>query len=254
MPMDTTTLRPGLLVSLKTSTSGNVEYKRTIIQSERVTSQGTEEAIWETKRIVIDPAEYEGAKKVRSQAAGLIRSVCAASAFGLLCPMDDAESLSVAILEARNLIEAYNRASRLTKVSLYVITGRIAESDRDAVAAINSEVRDLLGEMQSGIQNLDVKQIREAAGRAKQLGSMLTPEAQTRLQMAIDSVRSAARKIVKAGETAAGEIDRRTIRTIREARSAFLDIAPEDEPVSDVQAPVQAGRALDLELDGEEAA
>ena len=57
------------------------------------------------------------------------------------------------------------------------------------------------------------------------------------------AVREQARKIVSAGETAAYGIDRRTIATLNETRTAFLDL---DTP-KEVAEPAVVGRALDLE-------
>ena len=132
--------------------------------------------------------------------------------------------------------------AQLTRASVYVMVGKIAADDVEAVKAINSEVSDLLGQMQEGLRNLDVKSIRDAANKAKGIGQMLSPDAAVRIQLAIDAARSSARKIVQAGETAAAEIDLRAVRLVTEARTAFLDL---DEAKA-VAAPRQESRALDL--------
>jgi len=141
------------------------------------------------------------------------------------------------------LTEEFNATAKLTRVRVYVIAGRIAPDDVEAVRAINGEVRDLLTDMAEGVRNLDVKTVRDAADRARDIGRMLAPDAQARIQAAIDAARSAARQIVKAGEQAAQEIDQRTIRRITEARAAFLDL----EPAAEVAAPVAEARVLDFE-------
>jgi hypothetical protein len=241
--INTSTLRPGLLVSLKTTVSGNVSYTRQTIESEHITSEGEAKSAWETQRTVTDPKEHENAIKVRGKARSLISAVCATSAFGLLCPETAEPELEAAIAEARRLAEAFNEEATLSRISVYVITGRIAQDDVEAVRAINSEVRDLLADMSKGIENLDVKRVREAASKAKGLGSMLSGEAEARVQIAIDTARSAARQIVKAGETASQEIDTRAIRKITEARTAFLDLSDADE----IAAPTVEARGIDLE-------
>jgi hypothetical protein len=241
------TLRPGLLVSLHTSIEGNVNYERTDIERERTMDDGKRRAVWETKKTVDDPAELEAAIVVRGKASSLIRSICAKSAFGLLCPEDAAENLDNAISEARRLCEAFNQEARLTRVKVYVMCGRIAADDVEAVRAINSEVRELLQTMQDGVRNFDVKEIRDAASKAKQLGSMLQPEAAARVQVAIEAVRKTARQLTSAGETAAREVDTYTLRKIKEARTAFLDL----DDQKDVQTPQTRGRAVDLEPETE---
>ena len=140
------------------------------------------------------------------------------------------------------MVDDFNRTATLTRVSVYAMVGKIAADDVEAVKAINSEVSDLLGQMQEGLKNLDVKSIRDAANKAKSIGQMLSPTAAARIQLAVEAARSSARKIVKAGEQAAAEIDLRAIRTVTDSRTAFLDL----DEVQEIAAPRQDARALDL--------
>ena len=242
MTIQTSTLRPGLLVSLKTEVRGNVRYSKQIVEEAHETEAGAQEATWQTTRIIADPEEHSNAKKARSKAASLISAVCARSAFGLLCPEQDADRLAEALRKAREIVDGFNEVALLSRVSVYVITGRIAPDDVEAIKAINSEIKDLLSEMERGVQNLDIKAIRDAASKAKEVGAMLSPDAQARVQIAVDAARTAAKNIVKAGETAAREVDRATMRKIAEQRTAFLDL---DEQKA-IAAPAQQGLALDL--------
>lgn len=246
MTIQSSTLRPGLLVSLKTSVAGGVRYVAETVEPDHTIEGGALKAVWQTTRVIDDPAEHEAAVKIRSKVRTIISGVCAASAFGLLCPEDKAPELERAMTEARALAEAFNRTARLNRVSVYIITGRVAPDDVEAVKAINSEVRDLLEAMSRGVQDLDVKRVREAADRARQLGAMLSPDAAARIQIAIDTARSAARKIVKAGEQAAQEIDTAAVRKITEQRTAFLDL----DPAQEVAAPEAEARGVDLAPEG----
>ena len=115
----------------------------------------------------------------------------------------------------------------------------------EAVRAINAEVRGLLEDMEAGLRKLDVEGVREAANKARALTAMLSPLAAERAQAAIDQVRKAARQIVKAGETAAYEIDQATLRTLQQSRAAFLDL----EDAQDMAEPEVTGRAIDLEIE-----
>lgn len=242
--MNTTqTLRPGLLVSLKTSVRGNVSYDKRDLQSDTRAADGAAVAKWETVRTITDPVEHEAAGKARGEASSKIRSVCARSAFGLLCPEADADVLEQAIREARKIADAFNDTAKLSRLSIYVITGRIAADDVEAMRAINSEVAELLDQMKVGIETLDVKSIRDAAGRMREMGQMLSPEMEARTKLAIDAAREAAKKIVKAGEQAAQEIDRSAIRRITEARTAFLDLSGDG---GDVAQPKAQSRAIDM--------
>lgn len=241
MTIQTSTLRPGLLVSLKTSIRGNVSYQRRDLAHKR-TKEG-DLAKWETERVIADPDEHRRAGEARTQARIAVARPCANSAFGLLCPEDRAAELEAAIVEARKIAEDFNANAKLTRISVYVITGRIAQDDVEAVRAINSEVRDLLKDMESGLKNLDVKTVREAANKAMNVGKMLSDEANDKIQIAIDAARSAARRIVKAGDQVAMEIDTQTIKTIKRQRTAFLDL----DDANEVAAPKAKARAVDLE-------
>lgn len=195
-------------------------------------------------RTITDPEEHEKAIKARSEAARKIRSVCTKSAFGLLCPEIEAPALDRAIKEARAIAEAFNETATLSRVTVYVMTGKIAADDVEAVKAINGEVRDLMDMMQDGIKRLDVKAIRDAADRAKEIGSMLPPDAQVRAQMAIDVARQVAKNIVKAGEASAKEVDEVALRKITEMRTAFLDLDADGKPI---EAPIAEARGVDLD-------
>ena len=84
--LNTSTLRPGLMVSLKTSIQGNVNYRTLTLEGDHITETGERKARWETERTVTDPVEHEAAIRARSLARSKIQCVCANSAFGLLCP------------------------------------------------------------------------------------------------------------------------------------------------------------------------
>ncbi len=241
--MQVSTLRPGLLVSLKTSVTGNVHYDKREIEAEHLTDSGVQMARWETTRMVTDPAEQERAKVARGKCRSIITAVCANSAFGLLCPESRADDLEEAIAESRRIAEGFNSGAMQTKIAVYIISGRVAQDDREAIRAINSEVRDLLAAMATGIEKLDAATVREAANKARNIGSMLAADAQQRLQDAIDAVRAEARKMVKAGEQVAIEIDSHTLAALAVARTQFLDLEGDDK----VSAPVAEARAADLE-------
>lgn len=240
-----TTLRPGFLVSLKTAMRGNVTYQTRDIEPDHTTADGERRALWETTRIVADPAEHEAGVKARSAARTAIARVCSNSNFGLLCPEARQTDLADAIADARRIAADFNRDARCTQLYVGVIVGRVASDDADAIRAINEEVRALIDEMGDGITRLDVAAVRDAASRAKALGQMLSPDAASKVADAIDAARGLARRMVKAGETAAQEIDAATLAALASARTAFLDL---EEPTQ-VAAPTVTAepRALDLD-------
>jgi ElaB/YqjD/DUF883 family membrane-anchored ribosome-binding protein len=246
--LKSSTLRPGLLVSLKTSLRGGVDYQVREIEADHINEAGERVAAWETSRTISDPEEHERAIKARSKARSIITGVCSASDFGLLCPQANERNLEAAIADARRIADNFNTTATLTKVDVYVITGRVADNDAEAIRAINSELRGLLDTMRDGVRDLDATAIREAANKARALGQMLSTDAQEKVKDAIDAARKVARAIVKAGDSAAVEIDRTTLDSIAAARTAFIDL----EPVAAVQAPEAEGHAVDFGTEGQD--
>lgn len=240
--LKSSTLRPGLLVSLKTNLAGNVKYSTRTLGGERIVDGGSLHSRWETERTVIDPEEHEAGKTARGKARNAVSRVCSWSAFGLLCPTSNRAELEAGIAEAREIAETFNATASNSRLGFYVITGQIADNDAEALRAINSEMAELLSAMERGVADLDTKAIREAASRAQGLGQMLSPEAEARMKVAVDAARKAARTIVKAGESAAVEVDRIAIRRIQESRLAFLDIGE----AQTVATPDAQARALDF--------
>jgi hypothetical protein len=238
-----TTIRPGILVGLRTSVSGNVKYAKKVIDAGRTTETGEHIAEWETIRTIADRGEHDRAVKVRSEARACLTKICVQSAFGLLCPEADSPDLVVAIAKAKAICAEFNKTSTVTTVSFNAIMGRVAQDDVEAVKAINAEVRDLLSDMEEGFKNLDVAAVREASAKAKQLGNMLSPTAQAKVNVAIEAARETAKRMVKAGEQMAAEVDASTIRKLKETRSEFLDMDGEQE----VATPASTGRTVDLE-------
>jgi len=104
---ETRTIRPGILVSVKTSHAGNRSYQKKEIERPHRTDDGVERSRWDTVRIVFDPDEAKEASQVASRARYLITRLCADTAHGPLCPMDRREELYEAIKEARQRVHEW---------------------------------------------------------------------------------------------------------------------------------------------------
>lgn len=222
-----TTLVPGLLVSLKTSITGNVRYFKKDIEDAKLIDDGTTQAVWETTRVVTDAANHEAAVKARTKARTTITKLCIASTFGLLCPEDRVAELEAAIAEARKVADEFNESSTCSTLKVFVLTGRVASNDQEAIRAINSEVQDLIEQMANGIERKDVGSIREAAFKAKALGNMLSIEAASKVQLAIDASRGWANEANKASKDGTEvKADTVTVTRVRGASALFMD----DEP------------------------
>jgi hypothetical protein len=242
--LKSSTLRPGLLVSLSTTIKGgNVRYSKRTIEGARVIEGGAISESWETEKLVRNPDELEAGKVARGKARQAIIRHCSWSTFGLLCPKANREELEKGMTEARAIADEFNDTATDSRLYVGILTGEIVDNDAQAIAMMNEEMRDLMSEMEKGVANLDAKAIRDAASRAVGLGQMLTPEAETRMRVAVDAARKAARTITKAGESAAQEVDKVAIRRIQESRLAFLDM----EEGEAIQAPQATARAIDFD-------
>jgi len=247
--MQTSILRPGLLVSLRTSIKGNVRYFTTELEAEHITEAGEERARWETERTVRDPEEQKRALKARSLARSAVQTVCSHSDFGLLCLVENRGKLDAAIAKAEGIAREFNADAEVSQLRVNVIIGEVSPDDARAIKAINQEMRDLMDTMASGLATLDVEAVRNAANKAKSVGKMLEPNAKASVERALTIARTAARQIVKAGETGAIEIDQVAIQRLTEARTAFLDLDLEVE----TQAPEAATPvAVDFEPEAPE--
>lgn len=222
--MNTQMIRPGLLVALKTSVRGGVRYERTTLE---VADNNVQR--WETTKIVTDPDELKAASKARADAGMMIVRACSRTSFGLMCAEKYEAELDAAMVRAQDIVDLFNQSARYTHITLHVMKGRVAASDEVAARAIASEVTDLIGAMRDGIDKLDPKAVREAAGKARQMLTVLTEENAARVEVAIEAARKAARNIVrrieKKGEEAEAVLADIDCSQIDSARIAFLDLS-----------------------------
>lgn len=220
-------IRPGTLVSLHSTLNGGIEYKR-IDLGNTVSVDGVANSKWETEKTILSVEEYERGTKVRGRAVSLIRACCAATNFGLLCADADLPALNTAVIAARNLAEEYNASSVHSRISIYVLKGRIASTDEEAIKSLSEEVRSLLDTMSDGIAKTDAKVIRDACAKATAISSMLAEEQSRSVSKAVEEARTAAREIVrrveKRGEDATRVLASIQTRAIANARMAFLDL------------------------------
>lgn len=244
--MKTSTIKPGVLVSLKTTLSGGVQYKRVDLEPDHGTASGGRLARWETVREIDDAAEHERAVEARSLARAAIIKHCCQSSFGLLCPNEKELDLAQGIADAQRIAQTFNDSSRTVTIDVYTLVGRVASDDVEAARAIGAEVRGLLEAMQEGISKADAEAIRESANKARMIAGMLSDTVQSKVKDAIGEARQAARDIVKriekAGESAAVVVAECVTEKLAAARFAVLDLE-QAQPVESM--PVD-GRAVDL--------
>lgn len=255
--MSSIKLKPGLLVALSTRVEGGVQYQRKDLSAERAAEEaagaveGAAVEAWETVKVTEDPEEHGRAVKARGRARTLVTGVCISSPFGLLCPSAREAELDGAITLSRQVVDEFNATARTTRIDVWVLRGQIVESDTDAARGIAAEIQGLLAEMQSGIVARDADAIREAARKAKALGSMLEGAHAERVSRSVEIARTAAREIVrtisKCGDAALPLIADTKLAALRDAEQSFLDLDGPGEVAASV--PVDAS-ALDLGGEG----
>lgn len=243
-------IRPGLMVSLKSTVAGGIHYSHSEIKEDGNTAE------WKTTRVTDDPAEHDRAVKARGLALTTIRKLCASTAFGLLCPEDRESELDEACKVAQGIAREHNATANYTRIGIYVLKGRIASTDEQAARAIGEEVRSLIEAMNAGVDKLDPEAIREAANKAKQMSTMLSAEQSEKVNDAIEAARKAARTIVKRieknGEEAAVVLMDIQRGALEKARIAFLDLESDEAPAIEPLPAVTAQRFADMGEDDEE--
>lgn len=245
-----TTLRPGLIVMLRTRIVGGVEYQKRDLEAPEAPAEGAATKRWETTRIVPDPELWERARGTRSRCQTIVRGACIKSEVAmLLCPPDREENLRDKISEAEQLAAAFNTSSTSIQVEVNVVCGRIASDDTTAMRAITGEIRELLDAMNAGVVSGDAEAIRAAANRARSMGAMLDEASGQRVTRAIAEAREAAKVIVKrvqdGGELAENVVKDLKLEQLQAARFSFLDMDAPTEQTGE-QLPAVAPRGLDL--------
>lgn len=255
-----TTIRPAILVSVRSTVSGGVSYERQDLNADSPSDGSVVVNRWETTKTVQDPVEHEAATKARSAALRGIRKLCTLTGFGLLCPLASEEELDKAIRESREIVMAFNAKATHTRINVNTLKGKIATSDAEAARAILSETAEMIEAMDKAIDRMDVKAIRDLATKANGMSTMVSPELSDRVTAAVDTARKAARMIVqrveKKGEDAAVVLADIQRGNIQRARMAFLNLEAEEEENATAEvAPMpqtSIQRFAGMDIEGEE--
>jgi len=250
--MFTTTIKPGYLVSIKTTCHGGVQYNRIDMGTEHEDG-GRETSEWQTTRVIEDKAEHERSVQVRAKCSNMLRLACISTPFGSICPEDKIDGFMVIYEDAKRMVREFNDSAQSIRITVNMMRGKIASDDQEAVKSMVSEMRTLAQTMQSAVSKGDVKVIREAADMAKRMGAMLGEEVEGRVSEAVQAARKVAREIVKRvekkGEKLEAVITEQNTQPIDQMRVAFLDLeANLDASEEAVMPSVDLQRVAGLEL------
>ena len=236
-------IKPGLLVSVKTRQHGGVSYTKRDIEAPRVTESGAQVSRWETDKFVYDPDETERAQQVANRARYLVTRHCVKTEMQqLLCPNDRREELRRAVAEARVLVSEFNDSASFTEIQIDVWVGEIVDNGVDAAQQIFASQQAFLNEMIDGLKEMDPKKVRAAINKSRDLGQMMSGQANEMLIEATRVAETARQRIVAAGEKAIVAIDLEAISKIGSVRNSFLDFDYASNAVMEQAIPVPIRR------------
>jgi hypothetical protein len=237
-------IKPGLLVSVKTRQHGGVSYTKKDIEAPRVTESGALVSRWETDKFVYDPDETERAQQIANRARYLVARNCVKTEMQqLLCPNDRRGELRDAVVEARALVAQFNASASFTEIQIDVWVGEIVDNGVDAAQQIFASQQAFLAEMIDGLREFDPKKVRTAINKSRDLGQMMSGQANQMVLEATRVAETARQRIIAAGENAIVALDAEAIAKIGSVRNSFLDFdyATDDSAVeaSPVPTPIR---------------
>lgn len=238
--MSTIKLEPSYLVGLKTRLVGGVDYKREEIEHRE---EGEADVLkWETERTITDKEEFAEARRIQNKARSLVKGVCIPTDFGLICPLNEEAALDARIAEATALVDDFNATAVHSKIKFRTIRGAISESKAEAMVSVREEIGGLLEDLERVTKQGNVKEIRDLANRANNMGKLLEQKSSARdaLSRAVKQARTIARQVVaeveKKGEDLAAVLEKQSMAPIATARFLFSD---DDVPPPDVAADME---------------
>jgi vacuolar-type H+-ATPase subunit H len=179
---------------------------------------------WETDKFVYDPNETERAQQTANRARYLVTRHCVKTEMQqLLCPNDRRDELREAIVEARELVADFNSSASFTEIQIDVWVGEIVDNGVDAAQQIFASQQSFLAEMIEGLKEMDPKKVRAAINKSRDLGQMMSGQANEMVREATRAAEAARQRIISAGENAIVALDLEAIAKIGSVRNSFLD-------------------------------
>lgn len=236
------TLAPSILVILKTERVGNRHYLHEVLEGTHLVKAGADKGKvvrkWNTTSIIDDPEEAEAARATVSSVWSTIAPLCRSTDFGLMAPESKREELLKAVPEAYAIADAFNKTAKVERVRVSIMLGTVTADDVLAERAMRRDVEDLIAKMQDGVAKLDVKAVRDAKAELTRVKEMLSEDARSKAEGAIkiaadsaNELAKAIRKLEKAGETVALEVDAAALEALEAARVDFLNLDDSDAAI-----------------------
>lgn len=249
------TIKPGYLVSVKTTLRGGVKYEREDIRNEHK-KDGSKEEEWRTVKTVTNEEEFKAAEKQRAKIAALVSSRCKLTPFGLICQEEDIEELYMAKELAELMVDEWNTSAKHTIMTLNVLPVCISTDDERVARDIAKQMRDLAKQMKDAVRAGDVEAIREAAKTAATMKEMFGEEEKARVSLAIKAARDAAKiitkQVIKNKEKIEAVLPTLKLGPISKMRFVFADIPEDGQKKASAKMPVaSAKRTATVEIDEE---
>lgn len=186
---------------------------------------------------IINPLEHEAAKKLGGQIGYMLRRMGTRIVDGVIAfPIRTEEAFDSEHDKARDMARAFNSSSTHWKVLVNAFKlDASSPADEEIMARkVAYEVQQLMAEMKSALDSLDVDRIREVATEAKAKALAIAPGVQQgALYAAVESARKAATKASRDLKDKGKQIEliRRELDTsaIESARFMFLELAVPEE-------------------------
>ena len=220
---ETALLKPGRMVSLRSTVRGGVEYDREDLPTacdcaladgpraevrgpDHATScpMGEGEAVkaWKTVRRIKDPVEWKRAKAVRGRAVAKVWHACVFTEFGLVLPDDRRAKFEEILTEQRQLVHEHNKTTQHTHVTLRVLRSRL-ERDEETETSLAAEVDEVVEDMEACAAASDVDGARKTALKAQKLTAIFSSDVAARVMEKVKAARDAATAAAKAARDAA---------------------------------------------------
>lgn len=193
-------IKPGYVVISTTRATGGVSYTRQHGTEEPEGVDGIRQEIASIKRVDHREA-VETTRKVARRAEYLIRTRCAAVAFGFYATPEACATLAIDLAELAAEVDAANDLASRVGSDAHVYVGmmpvEIDVSNGDCVREIYRTLRTGLGEIRAALVAGDAHDLKLALDRAARLDSLAVGLAGEAIRAAIESAREARSEISK---------------------------------------------------------
>lgn len=199
-------IEPCILVSFKLKVERGVTYHRTDL-SNTVNDDGSEDALWETKRHFRNRAEAKEAERIYAKARQRVRSVTLETPIGFICPLSKERELQAAVDESQRLVDDFNKTATTCKIHVVYVPSRINADNVGGVSMLKSKLEETTMEIRKALTTFDAKGAREVLYATKRMVDVLAdPESREELRTAREEAGQLCKEITRLVKDCDGHI------------------------------------------------